>query len=415
MEFNHVKDDLADGAFARRHAEKLRILVTQDELRKEEAEKRRIQAEDKEDPSEKADAFYGSFRQHLEEIRADMVSENRDVPVETALLGFSERIRVLEEAVAGAVYYLPQRNLKGVQSELTEVKEELAAKKAKLLPRVKFSFSRNKERKVKLEDSGKNSYIKEEVVKNGKGERTEKEKVNLLVSKKQENGEEEDGRGNEVMEKEENDKCFSKIGETSDGGSVKEEKNGFRNKVRQETMSSVDLRDKKNETFFFSEVEVRGCELSLQNLQNCCVYVHGTLSATYIFKLINCRIFMGPVEGAAHIEGVENSCLVIAAHQIRIHSSKSTDFYLRVRSQPIVEKTTAVRFAPYSFRYDEIEKDLKDAKLDEENELWQKVNDFKWLRATQSPNWSILPLMERLELVDGTSEMVNGGKSPKIP
>ena len=35
--------------------------------------------------------------------------------------------------------------------------------------------------------------------------------------------------------------------------------------------------------------------------------------------------------------------------QVRIHRAESTDFYLRVRSRPIIEHTTGARFAPYAF------------------------------------------------------------------
>lgn len=31
--------------------------------------------------------------------------------------------------------------------------------------------------------------------------------------------------------------------------------------------------------------------------------------------------------------------------------------------------------------------------------MWAKVEDFNWLRAQQSPNWSILPEAERVPLV----------------
>lgn len=66
------------------------------------------------------------------------------------------------------------------------------------------------------------------------------------------------------------------------------------------------------------------------------------------------------------VEDVDRSILMLASHQIRIHSTKYTDFYLRVRSRPIVENTRAVRFAPYAFRYSGIEKDLQNTNLLEE-------------------------------------------------
>lgn len=92
---------------------------------------------------------------------------------------------------------------------------------------------------------------------------------------------------------------------------------------------------------------------------------------------------------------------MLASHQIRIHRAKKSDFYLRVRSRPIIEDSNGVRFAPYCLGYGGIEEDLKTAGLEEEEteSSWANVDDFLWLRAVQSPNWSVLPQEERLSSV----------------
>ena len=111
-------------------------------------------------------------------------------------------------------------------------------------------------------------------------------------------------------------------------------------------------------------------------------------------RLKNCKVYVGPVFGSVLIEQVEGCVFVLASHQIRIHHAKGSDFYLRVRSRPIIEDSNGVRFAPYCLCYDGIEKDLQESKLAEETGNWANVDDFRWLRAVQSPNWSILPEKE---------------------
>ncbi|KAL7131544.1 hypothetical protein ABFS83_12G010300 [Erythranthe nasuta] len=103
-------------------------------------------------------------------------------------------------------------------------------------------------------------------------------------------------------------------------------------------------------------------------------------------KLINCKVYVGVVMGSVLIEGAEGCVFVLGAHQIRIHNVKNCDFYLRVRSRPIIEDCSGVRFSPYCLSYKGIEKDLTDADLGEENGNWENVDDFRWLRALQSPN-----------------------------
>ncbi|KAL3622070.1 hypothetical protein CASFOL_034266 [Castilleja foliolosa] len=152
----------------------------------------------------------------------------------------------------------------------------------------------------------------------------------------------------------------------------------------------------------FNEAEAEGQngEFTLSNLKDCEVRLKGRLRALFMDKLINCKVYVGAVMGSVLIEGVEGCVFVLASHQIRIHNAKSCDFYLRVRSRPIIEDSSGVRFAPYRLSYGGIEKDLTEANLVEETRNWMNVDDFRWLRAVQSPNWSILPENELIGMVD---------------
>ncbi|KAJ0975007.1 hypothetical protein J5N97_016972 [Dioscorea zingiberensis] len=119
-----------------------------------------------------------------------------------------------------------------------------------------------------------------------------------------------------------------------------------------------------------------------------------------LFWIKNCRIFVGPVLGSVLIEDVEGCLFMLASHQIRIHQAKMTDFYLRLRSRPIIEDCSVARFAPYKLVYEGIEEELQESGLAEETENWANVDDFRWLRAMQSPNWCVLPEEEQIGVVD---------------
>jgi hypothetical protein len=78
-----------------------------------------------------------------------------------------------------------------------------------------------------------------------------------------------------------------------------------------------------------------------------------------------------------------------------------------VRSRPIIEDTTRARFAPYAFAFPGGAALLSAAGLSDADhgdaadasapcsDAWRQVDDFAWLRATPSPNWSVLPPEER--------------------
>lgn len=122
----------------------------------------------------------------------------------------------------------------------------------------------------------------------------------------------------------------------------------------------------------------------------------GCCNAVFMNRLKDCKVYLGPVIGSILIEEVEGCVFVLASHQIRIHLAKRSDFYLRLRSRPIIEDSNVVRFAPYCLDYEGIEMDLEKAGLSEETGNWGNVDDFKWLRAVQSPNWCVLPGNERV-------------------
>lgn len=141
-------------------------------------------------------------------------------------------------------------------------------------------------------------------------------------------------------------------------------------------------------------------EFTLSDLRDCEVRLKGCLSALFINNLVNCKVYVGAITGSVLIEGAEGCVFVLASHQIRIHNAKNCDFYLRSRSRPIIEDCNGVRFAPYCLSYEGIDKDLTEANLCEETGNWVNVDDFRWLRAVQSPNWSVLPENERISMVD---------------
>ncbi|KAI9707310.1 MAG: hypothetical protein M1836_000270 [Candelina mexicana] len=100
-------------------------------------------------------------------------------------------------------------------------------------------------------------------------------------------------------------------------------------------------------------------------------------------------LICGHVNGSTHVTSVENSVIVVACRQFRMHECRGCDVYLFCASRPIIEGCNDIRFAPLPENYELV------AEKPIENQ-WDKVDDFKWLKAEQSPNWSILPSEKRI-------------------
>ncbi|KAF5747352.1 tubulin-folding cofactor C-like [Tripterygium wilfordii] len=256
------------------------------------------------------------------------------------LVDISSSISNLEKLVAENSYFLPSYEVRSSLKTISDLKQALENLNSELIPRKKFAF-RNKATKkdnpIVTEPSGTPSE---------KSSSGLPEKSSFLIP----------------------------------------ESPGFRNKENELLVKN------------FKGFEMG--EFTLSDLDSCEVRLIGSARAIFAHRLRNCRVYAGPVTGSILIDNVEGCVFVLASHQIRIHEAKACDFYLRVRSRPIIEDSNGVRFAPYCLRYQGIEEDLEEAGLHEETANWANVDDFRWLRAVQSPNWTVLEEGQRIESVD---------------
>ncbi|KZM22582.1 uncharacterized protein EKO05_0009573 [Ascochyta rabiei] len=133
---------------------------------------------------------------------------------------------------------------------------------------------------------------------------------------------------------------------------------------------------------------------TLSNLNDCTIDLSAPTSASpfsalYLKNIEKSVVVCGTVAGATHITDVRDTKIFAGTRQFRMHGARNVDVYLHCASRPIIEDCEGVRFAP-----------LPEAYITDEMRLvknqWDQIDDFKWLKAEQSPNWSILPEEERM-------------------
>ena len=150
------------------------------------------------------------------------------------------------------------------------------------------------------------------------------------------------------------------------------------------------IRDRSNETIVATDATEED-DYALERLTDCDVFVFGACRALQAYDLKRCRVYALAVSGSAHVENIVDSVFCVAARQLRAHCARRTRFHARVASRPVVEDSRDVAFAPrvaledaHASADDEL---LQKHGLDVENGLWREVDDFLWLRASQSPHW----------------------------
>lgn len=92
------------------------------------------------------------------------------------------------------------------------------------------------------------------------------------------------------------------------------------------------------------------------------------------------------VEGPAHITNLRDSILVLTSQQFRMHDSHNVEVYLFCSSRPIIENCTNIRFTSLPNVFINRQENIQEGRIN----MFDQVDDFKWLRAEQSPNWRLM-------------------------
>lgn len=107
-------------------------------------------------------------------------------------------------------------------------------------------------------------------------------------------------------------------------------------------------------------------------------------------KSIDKSLILAPnIRGAAHITSLSRSILVLSCHQFRMHSSHDVDVYLYCHNRPIIEDCSNIRFAriPSLLQASGLGVGSEAEPRAVKQNMFDQVDDFKWLRTEASPNW----------------------------
>lgn len=153
--------------------------------------------------------------------------------------------------------------------------------------------------------------------------------------------------------------------------------------------------EKDSEELVLLANAVNGKDVGLHRLKNCTIKIYGNPSTVHASDLRDCTVHIGPISTSVFVDDCIKVSFVVACQQLRIHKSDDCKFYVHVSSRSIIEDSRNLKFAPYNWCYDELDKHFCLAGLDRSVNNWKAVDDFNWLAAdVPSPNWSVLEELE---------------------
>eukprot|EP01084_Bolivina_argentea_P071654 130213_1 len=254
------------------------------------------------------------------------------------------RVFKLESHLADNAAILPSYTFEAKNRMMTNLKKKINIRQEQVAPKPKFTFSK------KFKKSPEKSGIKTEpkTIENT-DKKPEDEKIDILA----------------------------KLGVTND---------------------EITIANKSLETIYKESGSINGSDICLSNLTNCTISICDYIGALRMNNIKYCTIITGPIASSLHVEYIENSTINSIMRQCRIHYCKNTKFYIHVNSEPVIEYSDNVQFAPYNVRYKELNKHWEQSKVDKDINRWDKVKDFNWFKQQHSPHWTVIPKAERNEI-----------------
>lgn len=153
---------------------------------------------------------------------------------------------------------------------------------------------------------------------------------------------------------------------------------------------------------------------------------HGGPFASLMLKNVKGSLIVcGHIAGPIHVTDVENSVLVIACRQFRMHGSRGVDVYLHCTSRPIIEDCQSIRFAPLPTTYVRLPPTGRSRlhgrahplqvtpDLSQAANQYDQIDDFKWLKTEPSPNFSLISESDRVD-EEVWKTIVPGGHSTSL-
>lgn len=154
--------------------------------------------------------------------------------------------------------------------------------------------------------------------------------------------------------------------------------------------------NKTGETLTREPGQIFPYEFSLDTLEDCTVYLLDTISQVTGDKLKNCRLHFGPTEGSIFLRDCQNCVITAVCGQFRLKNCINLKIYLYCTSDPSIEYSSSLLFAPYNFSYPQQDSNFKKARLDADTNVWSQIHDFN--KTEGETHWQVMDPADYEEL-----------------
>lgn len=121
---------------------------------------------------------------------------------------------------------------------------------------------------------------------------------------------------------------------------------------------------KSGETFTREPGEIAPNDFTINNLENCTVYLLDKIGQITGDNCRNSRLHFGPTERSIYLKDLKNCLITAACRQFRLENCHNLTIFLYCLTEPSIEFSSNITFAPYNFSYPSQDDHFDIAELD---------------------------------------------------
>ena len=157
---------------------------------------------------------------------------------------------------------------------------------------------------------------------------------------------------------------------------------------------SFTFKNKKNEQLSKEAGKIEGQPFDIAECEGCEIVITDHCDQVQIDQLKTCRVFLGASSESVFVRDCSDCTFYLACKQLRTRDCHNCTFYLYAKTEPIIELSDGISFAPFLGGYPEQAQHMKSANLDPSYNLWWGVFDFNDEFKTLN-HWKYLDEKER--------------------
>jgi len=154
-------------------------------------------------------------------------------------------------------------------------------------------------------------------------------------------------------------------------------------------------------------------EAYIEEVEDSEVYICEPTAQAFVDDCKRSLVLLGPCESSAFVRNCEDCTFWLAVQQLRTRDCRRCTFYLYSKTEPIIEASDELSFAPWAAAYPKCTAQFAEAGFDPQRNRWNAIFDFSG--SQERSHWRILPLGQIAELEVELTEPPESAAAPDSP